>query len=307
MKSYGKIDSSWNHARFRLLLEDASKMCNELDQKLEIGQDEDGNICIMQQAKNRPRHIVACGVSPQKIYDNWKDTMSDQEIKTRLKKEFWDNVPYIQYTIDEMIPRIYDYMVNGIIEFGSLRFLSEGRIQLGDAFSTTQQLVARHSKPFILGYHAKKRICIAPTSEKSRFIDPLSYIVTKHGIWSVSDIHCTRVVAVNLYEPLAYGNKRYDHYLKQDCNLVIKLENAFEDAVKMPTRRDPHYVILDQFGNISLESGKDRRVKCAVISIKVNPSEFLDGDVLLQDKIKEMAEDTFKQFNTAMSNRDEKP
>ncbi len=305
MKSYGKIDSSWNHARFRLLLEDASKMCNELDQKLEIGQDEDGNICIIQQAKNRPHHIFACGVSPQKIYDNWKDTMSDQEIETRLKKEFWDNVAYIHYTIDEMVPRIYDCMVNGIIEFGSLRFLSEGRLQLDYAFSTTQQLVARHSKPFILGY-TKKGIGIAPMSEKSQFIDPLSYIVTKHGIWSISDIHCIRVAAVNLYEPLGYGNKRYDRYFKQDCNLVIKLENAFEDAVKMPTRRDPRYVVLDQHGNVSLEPGRDRCVKYPVISIKVNPSEFLDGDVLLQDKIRDMAEDTFKQFNVAMSNRDEK-
>ena len=96
-----------------------------------------------------------------------------------------------------MLPRIEDYggirissnvrgvLTKGIVEYGGLRFLSEGRCQTGEAVSCAHMLAELHGCPFIAGLTAKG-VTVAPLSEKDRFLDVASCVVTKSGVWSMT-------------------------------------------------------------------------------------------------------------------------
>ena len=102
------------------------------------------------------------------------------------KIELEDNVAYRDYSVEEMIPRVRGVLTKGMVEYGGLGFLSEGRWQLSDAVSCAHNLVKIHKCPFILGLTANG-IMVAPISEKDRFLDVASCVVTKNGFWSMSD------------------------------------------------------------------------------------------------------------------------
>ncbi len=300
MRSYGKIDSSWDKTRFHSLLEDASNICKESDDSLSIGEDKDGNVCIASSSREHPLYIAACGVTPRKISDHWKNTFSTQEIKTMLKKEFSDNVAYQDYTIDEMVPRTYDYLVNGIIEYGSPGFLSEGRIQLSCAFADAQKMVKKFDKPFILGY-GKNGIAVAPFSERSRFIDPLSCVVTKHGVWTISDIHSIKqgFYDADFQYAIAFHVKSYGRFESDYITCITKLECAFEDAVKMSKhhhKKESICVMLDAHKIIRVQPQNGSMNRAAVESIIIDPEKFLKNDVLLKDVISSAAKNAYEKF-----------
>ena len=46
MKSYGKVDETWNDERFRGLIEDALKMARNSKKRHVIGQDGNGNVVV---------------------------------------------------------------------------------------------------------------------------------------------------------------------------------------------------------------------------------------------------------------------
>ena len=103
-----------------------------------------------------------------------------------------DRHEYLEYSVERMVPRVRNALARGIIDFGGLRFLSEGRIQLGGVFEYAQMVVRIHGKPFIMGWIDKRvetaprpengmpegippdmsrSIAIAPLSEREHFVD----------------------------------------------------------------------------------------------------------------------------------------
>ena len=336
MKSYGKIDSSSDMPKLRLLLENASKMAKVDNTSFYIGEDKDENIIITPDRGDSLMHIFLCRVRPKKILDHWADTLNQEEIEKMLKEEFEDNVEYRRYTIDEMVPRAYDCLVNGRIEYGNLGFLSEGRIQLAKVFKDAKKMVEKHAKPFIVGLSKKnKTIMISPASERSKFFAPLSCVVTKFGVWSVSEM-CSDMIGVPsyridtttemrtlnrldrvgplhmLYKGIGYGKKAYGKFGVGDDNkehCILRLESAFEDAVRMPRRNggnDERYcVILDGHEGITMQSIHRNNIQHRennVYTVEVNPEEFLDGDTLLREKVSAAARETYEKFCQVIKN-----
>ena len=174
MKSYGKVDKIWDDAKFQAMIEDALQMAREQKKPFAVGQDVDGTAVVALSEEDYPP-IFACAA-----------TAWDDEEFQEGNIELVDNVAYHEYSIDDMVPRVRDALTKGMVEYGSLRFLSEGRYQLGDAVACAHTLVELHKCPFIIGL-TSKGIIVAPLSERNRFLDVASCVVTKNGVWSMSD------------------------------------------------------------------------------------------------------------------------
>ena len=207
-----------------------------------------------------------------------------------------------------------------IIEYGSLRFLSEGRLQLSYAIRDAKRLAEERSEPFIIGFTKQREIMVAPMSEKARFIDPLAFIVTRHGSWGISDMHPLRFRssghATDVPEWDAEMPKRYDDsklvfvlytgfvdgmllYGKFEAGsqrCVAVLETAVEDCAKMAQEfgEERGYVVLSD-GAISVEL-----LLPDGASVEINPRDFLDGDVLLRDKVSDAAKAAYEKFSKAV-------
>ena len=195
MKSYGKPDASWNDARFRGIIEDALGMAKENKKDIAVGQDARGNVVIVEAKRDRP-HICACWAF---MYKNKK--LQDEP-------ELGDHVEYVNYSVEHMIPRVRNALTRGIIGFGGLGFLSEGRVQLNYAVMYARRLVRLHGGQFIVGladssittasqserehftdvqFGKSTSIAVASISERNHFVDYASCVVTKHGSWSLLD------------------------------------------------------------------------------------------------------------------------
>ncbi len=195
MKPYGKVDETWDDERFRALIEDTLGMARDNKERHAIGQDMNGNV------------IVTCDKpDPTCIYVCWTTRRNREMPEDDLVLS--DHHEYLEYSVERMVPRVRNALARGIIDFGGLGFLSEGRIQLGGVFVYAQMMVRIHGKPFIMGWIGKnvktapqpksgipagippdmyKSIAIAPLSEREHFIDYASCIVTRNGSWSLLD------------------------------------------------------------------------------------------------------------------------
>ena len=174
MKSYGKVDETWNDAKFQGMIEDALQMAREQKKVFAVGQDMDGTAVVALSKEDYPP-IFACAA-----------TAWDDEAFQKGKIVLVDNVTYHEYSVEEMVPRVRGVLTKGVVEYGGLGFLSEGRMQLGGAMSCAESLVELHECPFIVGLTAKG-IMIAPLSERDRFLDVTSCVATENGFWSMSD------------------------------------------------------------------------------------------------------------------------
>ena len=174
MKSYGKVDETWNDAKFQGMIEDALQMAREQKKVFAVGQDMDGTAVVALSKEDYPP-IFACAA-----------TAWDDEAFQKGKIVLVDNVAYHEYSVEEMVPRVRGVLTKGVVEYGGLGFLSEGRMQLGGAMSCAESLVELHECPFIVGLTAKG-IMIAPLSERDRFLDVTSCVATENGFWSMSD------------------------------------------------------------------------------------------------------------------------
>lgn len=207
-----------------------------------------------------------------------------------------------------------------IIEYGCLRFLSEGRLQLSYAISDAKRLAAERYAPFIIGFTKQRKVMVAPISEKARFIDPLAFIITRHGSWGISDMHPLRfrssghdtdVPEWDAETPKRYDDSKLMHVLytgfvdgmllygefeagSQRC--VTVLEMAVEDCAKMAQGfgEERGYVVLSD-GAISVQ----RLELPDGASMEINPRDFLDGDVLLRDKVSDAAKVAYEKFSKA--------
>ena len=209
-----------------------------------------------------------------------------------------------------------------MIEYGSLRFLSEGRLQLSYAIRDAKRLAEERSEPFIIGFTKQREIMVAPISEKARFIDPLAFIVTRHGSWGISDMYPLRFRSsghdTDVPEWDAEMPKRYDDSKLMvvlytgfvDGMLLYKgfeaggrrkcitvLEMAVEDCAKMAQGfgEERGYVVLSD-GSISVQLELSDGA-----SMEINPRDFLDGDVLLRDKVSNAAKTAYEKFSKAGS------
>ncbi len=321
-KSYGRMDSTWNEAKIRAMLEDASNMAREHDASFCVGQSGDGDIVISPDKKGHPLYIFACGVTPQKTRNYRKDASSLKEIERKLEEEFWDDAAYHHYAIDAMVPRVYECLVYGIKSYGALRFLSEGRMQLAHVLGDAKKMTNKHGVPFIVGWSKENGIMMAPVSRQSRFVESLACIISKSGYWNISDMHSSRIFRPDyyvvgkheidtldrldntgalfmLYEGMAYGNKRYGAFrvnMGRDM-AIAQLENAFEDAAKLSTfRKVQFYVGLNNQSGISVQKKKEALSGIILyVSFTVNPNELYDGTILSYDGIKSAARDAYDE------------
>jgi len=303
VKSYGRVGSSWDMDRFRDILEDASAMAGERSMSLCIGEDADENVVIVPNQRGAPIHILACGIT--------KEADDEAEAKEGPRKEFWDNVVYREYTIDEMIPRVYNCLVNGTIEYGSLGFLSEGRMQLAGVLEDAGKLVKKHGRPFIAGLGKENGIMVSPMSERSKFVAPLSCVIARSGFWSVSDMHHQRIWNPErmLYDGIAYGRKSYGRFEAGRDLSVSDLESAIEDAAGMSRHRDgvPYCVTLWRDGFIHVQGVQDRAGweqsrQSGDAFLEVDPGQFPDGGVPLRGRISAAAKDAYGKFSRSRRN-----
>ena len=174
MKSYGKPDASWDDARFRAIIEDALEMARERKKSCAVGQDKHGNVVVTGEGKNGS-YIHVCWTHAHRNKESQED-----------KLELVDNVEYHDYSVEEMVPRVRDALTRGIMEYGGLGFLSEGRFQIGEAADRAQKLVRMHHAPFIVGL-TDAGITVAPMSERERFVEQAACVVTRRGCWSLAD------------------------------------------------------------------------------------------------------------------------
>jgi len=290
-------------ARFRGILEDASAMAGERSVSLCIGEDADENVVIVPNQRGAPIHILACGIT--------KEGGGEAEAKEEPRKEFWDNAGYREYTIDEMVPRVYNCLVNGAIEYGSLRFLSEGRMQLAGVLEDAEKLVKKHGRPFVAGLGKENGIMVSPMSERSEFVAPLSCVIAKSGFWSVSDMHHQRIWNPErmLYDGIAYGRKSYGRFEAGRDLSVSDLESAIEDAVGMSRHRDgvPYCVILGRDGFVHVQDVQDRATTLRTAEsghafLEVDPGQFPDGGVPLRGRISAAAKEAYGKFSRSGRN-----
>ena len=195
MKSYGKMDETWDDERFQALIEDALKMAKEGKKRHAIGQDGNGN-------------VVVTGDGPDDAYRYicWTTRRSRKAPEDDLVLS--DHCEYSKYSVEQMVPRVRNVLARGIIDFGCIRFLSEGRMHLHSVCMHAKMIVRIHDKPFIVGQidekiraaplserdnpagitpDMSKHIVVAPLSERSYFIDFASCVMTKHNCWSMLD------------------------------------------------------------------------------------------------------------------------
>lgn len=212
-------------------------------------------------------------------------------------------------------------MGSEIIEYGCLRFLSEGRLQLSYAIRDAKRLAEERRAPFIVGFTRQREILVAPMSERARFIDPLAIIITRHGSWSISDMnprrfrssgHTTDIpewdtrmapgyddskLVFALYTGFMDGTLLYGRFEADRRRCVPVLERAVKDCAKMAQGlgdKRGHVVLLD--GTVSVERQWDLPDGT---SVEVNPRDFLDGDVLLRDKVSDAARAAYEKFSKA--------
>ena len=219
MKSYGKVDETWNDERIRALIEDALGMAKDGKKRHAIGQDGNGNVVVTGDGPDRT-YIYACWTTRRS-----RDSPEDDLVLS-------DHCVYSKYSVEQMIPRVRNALTRGILDFGGLGFLSEGREQLQGVSRYARMLVKMHGEPFITGWIDKKTrtatqskrdnpagimpdmsksIVIAPLSEREHFVDYASCVVTKHGCWSLLD----RIPDSAAYRE--YGRVRRMKDLKNTC------------------------------------------------------------------------------------------
>ncbi len=198
MKSYGKVDASWDDARFQTLIEDAFQMAKKHEKTFVVVQDVDGNALVGEYEHEHP-YVCAC----------WASAHKDKE-SSECEIELVDNVEWHRYTVDKMVPRVRGVLTKGIVEYGDLGFLSEGRLQLSVAIRCAQRLSNIHHKPFIVGMAEREitvapvsarqspavgdatlvnpsEITVAPVSARECFVEQAACVVTRHECWSLPD------------------------------------------------------------------------------------------------------------------------
>ena len=273
METFGRVE---DQGRLASILENAARESGKLGKPLFIGCDAEGNAAM---SPDRDLHIFCCAADTDGVYYG-----SDE---------------YGEYTLEQAVSKTYDFLVKGILEYGGLGFLSEGRMQLDEALDDARRMVEMRGRHFILGY-TRNGIVLAPQSEASRFCAPLSCVVARTGYWSLSSIHSCRLarkggggVRNTLYFAMT-GSKSYGGFAANRGECAIRLENALEDAAALSAfRKMPCEVGLTAYGEIEMHAERSLHGRDHVASLRVLPGQFPDSPRLLPGRIRSAARDAY--------------
>ena len=272
METFGRVE---DQNRLRTILEDAAGKSRKLGKPIFIGCDAEGNTAV---SSEEDLFIFGCAVDTDGAY--------------------YDNVEYKMYTLEEAVSRTYDFLVNGILEYGPLRFLSEGRMQLDYALNDARGTVEMRGMHFILGY-TRNGITLAPQSEESRFCAPLSCVVARHGFWTLSSLHSCKLDSTRpppmhvLYNAMT-GSKSYGRFAAHRGECAIRLENALEDAVRLSAfRKVTCEVGLTADGTIEMHAEQSLGGYDHVASLRILPGQFPDSRELLPGRIRSAAREAY--------------
>ena len=175
MKSYGKPDASWDEAKFRAVIKDMLEMARESKKSCAVGQDRHGNVVVMMAEGKDDSCTYLCWTCAHRNKESHEDEL-----------ELVDNVEYHHYSVEEMVSKVRDALTKRIVEYGGLRFLSEGRFQIGEAAECANTLAKTHREPFIVGL-TDAGITVAPMSERGRFVEQAACVAAGHWYWSLAD------------------------------------------------------------------------------------------------------------------------
>ncbi len=312
MKLYGVLDAPGTD-RLREILEDVSETSRRKDCTLYVGEDAAGRIISTTSVADGEMFRDSChSDSPCECRGN-----PCLEACGVNGNSFFDHAAYVRYTIDEILPRVHDVFAHGVVRYGGLRPMSEGRLQLADALNDARRQMAKYDKLFILGMNRDREIMIAPLDRESEFVSPLACVIGKNGAWRLSDICSDRCPYVeynhgysasysawnndmrrDLYVGMGYREKNYGKF-NADGTCMAKLERAFEDAAKLAAfYKEPFEVLLYE-GTIYTrftEGFSHRTTGSDGPPVRVIPGEFLAGGVLSLDKIEAAARKAYDIF-----------
>ena len=175
MKSYGKIDESWDEARIRARIRDAIHAARERGIPVAVHHDERGDV-VMSRARIKHSYMYACVA----IAYVDKRTMG-------YATELTGNVPHERYTVEQMIPRARDALVRGIFEYGASGPKPTVQKHARWAVRCAGRLARMRGEPSIAGM-TDKGITVAPISERRRFVKQSACVFNEHKAWSLQDL-----------------------------------------------------------------------------------------------------------------------
>ncbi len=316
MKTYGRLDSSWTYDKIKDVLEDTANLAIQDNTTYCIGISHDQKVIVFDSRK-RPSSVFVCSVHPVK----------DSKKHSNTEKEFGDNVAYARYTIHEMIAKVQDALIHGIIDYGEIGFLSEGRFQLVGVLEDAKKMSEMYQTPYIVGMSKKRGIMIAPASEKSQFVAPLSCIISKSGFWNISST-CSYMVGhyqciidapdvykrseqggvtnpmYMLYEAIAYRTKQYGKFQHETGR--TRLVQAFEDAATISEydQKAKCYVGLTS-GDIKIQCIQNTNVEKEYdVFFPVKSGQFCDKELDLE-KIKAAAHEAYRIVTDSINYKDQ--
>ncbi len=311
MKSYGVLDASGT-GRLREILEDVSNTSKRKGRDLYVGEDGAGRIIATENEADEKMFFDRCSLN------TYNGDLKDLYLEACGVDgdEFFDQTDFAKYTIDEIMPRVHDLLTHGVVRYGPVRFLSDGRRQMGYAFNAARRQMTRHDRLFILGENRDREIMIAPLDWESEFVSPLACVIGKNGAWRISDIRSDRCppkyggcdkdpystwlhdMIYELYVSTSFREKSYGEFAA-DGFCVANFELAFEDAAKLAAFHKEPFEVLLYRGTIYVRSTRNVSFSATgsdVPPVKVMPGEFLDGGALSLDRIAAAARDAYEKF-----------
>lgn len=181
-----------------------------------------------------------------------------------------------QYGREEAASVAHECLARGVIRYGDIGFLSEGRYQLHGAERDALNTIQRLGGWYILGMSREQGIMLSPASAARDFVAPQSFYVGPLGAWTASRLHSCRVsrpdyteggngparlgsaispVAMLLYDAIPYMTRRHGTFSADREMCLLQLENAVEDAAMLGALerrggRGGMYVAMDKSGGL---------------------------------------------------------
>ena len=220
MKSYGKINESWDKDKICTLIRDAIHAAKEHGIPLAVHQDERGDV-VMSRARIKNSFMYAC------VTIAYVDKRA-----MGYATEMTGNVPHERYTVEQMIPRMRDALVRRIFKYNTSGPKQTVQRHARWAALCAGRLVKMRREPFIAGM-TERGITVAPISERRRFVKQTAYVFNGHKAWSLPDLITSWSVQLD----------RLDKECHPDVTFVSDLRSA---VIRNPVRRMYYAIIMVQ-------------------------------------------------------------
>lgn len=176
VKSYGVQAGGATRAQIEAALDDAlRKSASAGGRSYCVGAAHDGTLAVAQGGHGARRRlaIVACSTISGGMF---------------VSPSAWK-----RHGRDEAAAIAHECLTRGVIRYGDLEFLSEGRYQLCGAERDARNTIQRLGGWYVLGMGRGQEIMLAPASAARDFVAPQSFYVGPLGAWTVSRLHSCRV------------------------------------------------------------------------------------------------------------------